>query len=983
MPKDTKAAVAVGAARSDEEKIIESLILEGKSRLYEDNDFMPIRQSLYNVKTVIPEYDLEYIHKHTWCRPYTLSDKPCFFSDVMPQRIAAVQGALPDTTFLSALLAVATYTHRDLMPYIIRSSPRDFVDYGVYTCRFYVHGEWVEIVTDTNILCVKNETTDATTPAYASSLNASEMWVALLEKAYAKAVGSFEAMTRIKINEALVHLTGGSVQQFYIHGRRYLEEDSTHRNATVTDGADQASDKDVFTGPSRHLDLGIPGALIRLLQSNIKNDTLLLCLPIEARGEAGMSDLSPRDPSAAMGSTAVDDDMAKVSVNNPSSTADEAADVSSQSNAQHIQHAFFLKQKYYSICAVRDISGFELILMHNPWAECLNCWNGEFSDRSTDWDQYRDILEAIESDPEIPWTRKRPNGYFWIPAKTFCDYFNSIVLCKLFPEGDFKYNKFNGQWIGQLAGGKAELIRNRSDVVKDAASSRLVAFQKSTAAAVVDGDACWFNNPQYTASTGKACLAYVSLIPVASSSNDGMQYCSLSITKTAKSSNTLTRHLWDASLADLVAAENVDGAGRAKGQETSLWQFKMEPHVIYHIVPHTVKRDNEASYLLRVFSTHDLVIEPVDPLFTNVARGEWRKANDLETIGGPVYELKDGVKVENVKWCHNPQYHIEVVNPYGRDEIHIKIVVRRVDKQTGKTGKNNAAAKDKKDDAKAPCIGLTVSKAECMEEGVNPVQARKKQPRLNPMGELIPQKVSTLKKKASVTEDAMPTKNDSGKTILRKSTVLGDSFFLESTYTSKSDAAIYFPKIPRSWIPNGLIISPSLSSSTARGAYQLSVYSSEAITLNQLPDSYSRALAGEWTENNAGGSPLGSVYKTNPKFVLKFKNTGKSTAPARVRVCLTRVGSDWKKKIKSDAVGCMIGFSIYKHHARIPSEHKQILDPSFVPDDSVFTEPTFVLEQLGSEEEYVIVPSTFAEGKLGPFVLSVISEYEIVFHKHA
>ena len=44
--------------------------------------------------------------------------------------------------------------------------------------------------------------------AYGRSPDPSEMWVAFAEKAYAKAVGSYEAIERVKIPEALMHLTG-------------------------------------------------------------------------------------------------------------------------------------------------------------------------------------------------------------------------------------------------------------------------------------------------------------------------------------------------------------------------------------------------------------------------------------------------------------------------------------------------------------------------------------------------------------------------------------------------------------------------------------------------------------------------------------------------------------------------------------------------------------------------------------------------------
>lgn len=43
--------------RTEEDKIIEAIVIEGKERMYEDGDFLPIRQSLYNIHTITPEYD--------------------------------------------------------------------------------------------------------------------------------------------------------------------------------------------------------------------------------------------------------------------------------------------------------------------------------------------------------------------------------------------------------------------------------------------------------------------------------------------------------------------------------------------------------------------------------------------------------------------------------------------------------------------------------------------------------------------------------------------------------------------------------------------------------------------------------------------------------------------------------------------------------------------------------------------------------------
>jgi hypothetical protein len=69
------------------------------------------------------------------------------------------QGSLPDQLFLGTLMAIAVYPRVDLIENIFASRPDDFLKYGLYTCRFYVEGEWVEVIADTNIPCVKDNMT--------------------------------------------------------------------------------------------------------------------------------------------------------------------------------------------------------------------------------------------------------------------------------------------------------------------------------------------------------------------------------------------------------------------------------------------------------------------------------------------------------------------------------------------------------------------------------------------------------------------------------------------------------------------------------------------------------------------------------------------------------------------------------------------------------------------------------------------------------
>lgn len=98
------------------------------------------------------------------------------------------------------------------------SRPEDFRKYGVYTCRFYKEGEWRTVMTDTRLPCLAAETTagNKTKVAvmYGTSLTPGEMWVSLLEKAYAKFLGSYEAIHDGYIADALMHLTGGVTTHF-------------------------------------------------------------------------------------------------------------------------------------------------------------------------------------------------------------------------------------------------------------------------------------------------------------------------------------------------------------------------------------------------------------------------------------------------------------------------------------------------------------------------------------------------------------------------------------------------------------------------------------------------------------------------------------------------------------------------------------------------------------------------------------------------
>lgn len=339
------------------------------------------------------------------------------------------QGTLPDGTFLGTLMAICAFSKFDLIENIFASRPEDFVRFGIYTCRFYVDGDWVEVITDTNIPCIRDLQTGSFSPVYGNSSNPEELWVALVEKAFAKAMGSYEEIPNIKVQKALLHLTGGSVQHFSL-------KDEAYKLDTVSETA-------AWTEFKRRFD----------------SECLVLMFPVEKKVSAETVGADAAAATATAGAETQPE-------NAVGETMDEQAE------------EYFIPDMLYSVVACRDVGGYELVLMHNPWQSTTHVWTGEWSDNSNDWDIYPEIQSELEKDPGIPWRRKQPNGYFWIMYRSLVKYFNKSYACKLFPNDKYSFYCVRGECRGKQAGGPLITVRDPEAVAKEAAVSRSVALQK-------------------------------------------------------------------------------------------------------------------------------------------------------------------------------------------------------------------------------------------------------------------------------------------------------------------------------------------------------------------------------------------------------------------------------------------------------------------------------------------------------------------------
>ncbi|KAL2239163.1 UNVERIFIED_CONTAM: Calpain-type cysteine protease DEK1, partial [Sesamum indicum] len=190
--------------RSVELAVKEALLARGEQH-FTDQEFPPSDRSLF-VDPDNPPSKLQVVSE--WMRPIEivkekhLDSSPCLFSGTAnPSDVC--QGRLGDCWFLSA---VAVLTEVSRISEVIITP--DYNEEGIYTVRFCIQGEWVPVVVDDWIPCESPGK-----PAFATSRKGNELWVSILEKAYAKLHGSYEALEGGLVQDALVDLTGGAGEE--------------------------------------------------------------------------------------------------------------------------------------------------------------------------------------------------------------------------------------------------------------------------------------------------------------------------------------------------------------------------------------------------------------------------------------------------------------------------------------------------------------------------------------------------------------------------------------------------------------------------------------------------------------------------------------------------------------------------------------------------------------------------------------------------
>ncbi|RLN95291.1 hypothetical protein BBJ28_00019319 [Nothophytophthora sp. Chile5] len=727
------------------------------SLLFEDPDFSSELSSLYLDPNKLPDYaspaqetDGGVGSDVTWLRPTEYAANPTYFTSNSGCGVLR-EGAMDDAWLLGVFAAVALHPDQLVENLFVSESLDAFKRFGVFTCRFYKDDDWVAVTTDTRIPCAPSalQTGDkrgSDAVLYGSSVDANEVFLPLLEKAYAKLHGSYQALDERhgggagggagtsagRILEAFLDCTGGSA-----HRVDLLLERAKQQQFEQTTAPPAASASSPSTLLWRQL--------VRYSRSKCILTTQLRQLSFNAQDVTALGLLKNRQYVIRY----------VTEVASPSSTAAASSGSSASTST--------------------DVLRF--VKLQSVWGR--GQWKGDWSNDDSKWEEHAQVEQTLRSDPRAEFSRPCADGCFWMLWTDLLASFSELFVVHVFGSDRHQYG-MRGDWVGvgaagaptaSVSGGGEEL--HGPTAAGGSARREEHAIAKTRWSWLPDAEPNWHRNPQFTLAVPLGDEQSVSGVLLSLTQRDfrlhgGDNFALNLVLLREKPALESPAAVWELKRGHVVAeAHSTDSCfspgdsvpstplppghpttpstttgavATPSGQPKPLPERELvredvtlAPGATYYLVPYTTSAKVEMEFFLRVVAPRPLRVERVAPLQSLVRSGRWRAgedaaAADASTSGGgggeasnaggpllllPLPQQGQPPSQTNPAWCQNPQFWLRFAERSpklrqlmaSKPHVTLKLVLRKTSHRSSlaaKTRQQREAARDR-----ANFVGLT------------------------------------------------------------------------------------------------------------------------------------------------------------------------------------------------------------------------------------------------------------------------------------